>query len=178
MSLDRHKYRSDPFKKHRRRIYSNLRVASEKLMAEYPSLSLRSGDLLCVNCLIAVTKHCSEAASEDAGPSGLSSQECALPTYSSTQDSDSSSDSDSPAGSPALHKINKMLSSQETNNKKQRINPRHLQLAIRNDEELNKLLAGVTIAQGGVLPYIQATLFPKKAAAGTAPTKKSQGEDA
>ena len=36
-------------------------------MAEYPSLSLRSGDLLCVNCLIAVKKHCSEAASEDAG---------------------------------------------------------------------------------------------------------------
>ena len=83
-------------------------------MAEYPYLTLlRSGDLLCVNCLIAVKKHCSEAASEDAGPSGLSSQECALPTYSSTQDSDSSSDSDSPAGSPALHKINKMLSSQE-----------------------------------------------------------------
>ena len=54
LSLDRHKYCSDPFKKHRRRIYSNLRVASEKLMAEYPSLSLRSGDLLCVNCLIAV----------------------------------------------------------------------------------------------------------------------------
>ncbi|KAL5508914.1 hypothetical protein EMCRGX_G004177 [Ephydatia muelleri] len=62
----------------------------------------------------------------------------------------------------------------QTNNKKQRINPRHLQLAIRNDEELNKLLAGVTIAQGDVLPNIQATLFPKKAAAGTAPTKKSQ----
>merc|ERR1739849_54700 len=33
-------------------------------------------------------------------------------------------------------------------NKKTRIIPRHLQLAIRNDEELNKLLAGVTIAQG------------------------------
>ena len=47
-------------------------------------------------------------------------------------------------------------------NKKQRINPRHLQLAIRNDEELNKLLQGVTIAQGGVLPNIQAVLLPKK----------------
>ncbi|XP_063399802.1 uncharacterized protein LOC134684527 [Mytilus trossulus] len=41
-------------------------------------------------------------------------------------------------------------------NKKSRIIPRHLQLAIRNDEELNKLLSGVTIAQGGVLPNIQA----------------------
>jgi hypothetical protein len=29
-------------------------------------------------------------------------------------------------------------------------------LPYRNDEELNKLLAGVTIAQGGVLPNIQA----------------------
>ena len=64
-------------------------------------------------------------------------------------------------------------------NKKSRIIPRHLQLAIRfvgsvilqfvfaklrNDEELNKLLAGVTIAQGGVLPNIQAVLLPKKSA--------------
>uniref|UniRef100_A0A8C2RXY0 Histone H2A n=1 Tax=Capra hircus TaxID=9925 RepID=A0A8C2RXY0_CAPHI len=36
-------------------------------------------------------------------------------------------------------------------NKKTHIISRHLQLAIRNDEELNKLLGGVTIAQGGVL---------------------------
>ncbi|KAK1328811.1 hypothetical protein QTO34_010980 [Cnephaeus nilssonii] len=35
-------------------------------------------------------------------------------------------------------------------------------LAIRNDEELNKLLGKVTIAQGGVLPNIQAVLLPKK----------------
>ncbi|XP_029347151.1 histone H2A-like isoform X2 [Acyrthosiphon pisum] len=47
-------------------------------------------------------------------------------------------------------------------NKKSRIIPRHLQLAIRNDEELNKLLSGVTIAQGGVLPNIQAVLLPMK----------------
>ena len=47
-------------------------------------------------------------------------------------------------------------------NKKSRIIPRHLQLAIRNDEELNKLLGGVTIAQGGVLPNIQSVLLPKK----------------
>ncbi|XP_072422750.1 histone H2A-like [Chiloscyllium punctatum] len=54
-------------------------------------------------------------------------------------------------------------------NKKTRIIPRHLQLAVRNDEELNKLLGGVTIAQGGVLPNIQAVLLPKKtAAAGSA----------
>ena len=47
-------------------------------------------------------------------------------------------------------------------NKKKRVIPRHLQLAIRNDEELNKLLHCVTISQGGVLPNIQAVLLPKK----------------
>jgi len=47
-------------------------------------------------------------------------------------------------------------------NKKARIIPRHLQLAVRNDEELNKLLAGVTIAAGGVLPNIHSVLLPKK----------------
>merc|ERR1719402_1200146 len=51
-------------------------------------------------------------------------------------------------------------------NKKKRIIPRHLQSAIRNDEELNKLLAGITIAQGGVPPNIQAVLLPKKSQAG------------
>lgn len=48
-------------------------------------------------------------------------------------------------------------------NKKSRITPRHLQLAVRNDEELNKLMGGITIAQGGVLPNIHAVLLPKKA---------------
>lgn len=47
-------------------------------------------------------------------------------------------------------------------NKKTRINPRHVQLAVRNDEELGRLLAGVTIASGGVLPNINPVLLPKK----------------
>ena len=48
-------------------------------------------------------------------------------------------------------------------NKKTRIVPRHIQLAIRNDEELSKLLGAVTIAAGGVLPNIHSVLLPKKA---------------
>ncbi len=47
-------------------------------------------------------------------------------------------------------------------NKKSRIVPRHIQLAVRNDEELSKLLGGVTIAAGGVLPNIHSVLLPKK----------------
>ncbi|OCT63633.1 hypothetical protein XELAEV_18044731mg [Xenopus laevis] len=38
----------------------------------------------------------------------------------------------------------------------------HLQIAVRNDEEINKLLGGVTITQGGVLRNIQSVLLPKK----------------
>ncbi|CAE6524185.1 unnamed protein product [Rhizoctonia solani] len=47
-------------------------------------------------------------------------------------------------------------------NKKARIVPRHLQLAIKNDEELNKLLGHVIISQGGVVPYIPPELLPNK----------------
>ncbi|KAL4558815.1 hypothetical protein LXL04_037017 [Taraxacum kok-saghyz] len=47
-------------------------------------------------------------------------------------------------------------------NKKTRIIPRHIQLAVRNDEELSKLLGRVTIANGGVLPNIHQTLLPNK----------------
>lgn len=47
-------------------------------------------------------------------------------------------------------------------NKKNRIIPRHVLLAVRNDEELGKLLQGVTIAHGGVLPNINPVLLPKK----------------
>jgi histone H2A len=47
-------------------------------------------------------------------------------------------------------------------NKKTRIIPRHIQLAVRNDEELNKLMANTTIASGGVLPNINTSLLPTK----------------
>lgn len=49
-------------------------------------------------------------------------------------------------------------------NKKQRVVPRHIMLAIRNDEELNKLLGDVTIAAAGVTPHIHKDLLPSKSA--------------
>lgn len=61
-------------------------------------------------------------------------------------------------------------------NKKARIIPRHIQLAVRNDEELNKLLGEVTIASGGVLPNIHAVLLPKKSSVPMKP-KSSASQD-
>ena len=61
-------------------------------------------------------------------------------------------------GSVWQRKISNKLAMPLGDNKKTRIIPRHLQLA---DGELN-MLSGVTIAQGGLLPNIQAVLLPKK----------------
>ncbi|GAV07389.1 hypothetical protein RvY_17227 [Ramazzottius varieornatus] len=44
-------------------------------------------------------------------------------------------------------------------NKKKRITPRHIQLAVRNDEELNKFCEGVQISQGGVMPNVHPILM-------------------
>lgn len=44
--------------------------------------------------------------------------------------------------------------------KKTRIIPRHIQLAVRNDEELNRLLVNTHIASGGVAPFIHSSLLP------------------
>uniref|UniRef100_UPI00398EC835 histone H2A-like n=1 Tax=Pristiophorus japonicus TaxID=55135 RepID=UPI00398EC835 len=54
------------------------------------------------------------------------------------------------------------LAGNASRDNKTRIIHSYLQLAIRNDQELNKMLGKVTIAQGGVLPNIQAVLLPKK----------------
>ena len=47
-------------------------------------------------------------------------------------------------------------------NKKLRIVPRHIQLAVRNDDELNQFFGNAIIAQGGVLPNIHPVLLPAK----------------
>ncbi|KAK0413106.1 hypothetical protein QR680_006604 [Steinernema hermaphroditum] len=46
-------------------------------------------------------------------------------------------------------------------NRKSRITPRHVMLAVRNDEELSKLFSNATFAQGGVVPMIAQSLIPK-----------------
>ena len=46
-------------------------------------------------------------------------------------------------------------------NKKTRIIPRHIQLAVKNDEELSKLMNGGTISCGGVVPNINPALIPQ-----------------
>ena len=46
-------------------------------------------------------------------------------------------------------------------NKKTRIIPRHIQLAVKNDQELNKFVGRATISAGGVMPNIHAVLLKK-----------------
>ncbi|UYV82835.1 HTA1 [Cordylochernes scorpioides] len=47
-------------------------------------------------------------------------------------------------------------------NKRSRILPRHVQLAVQNDLDLSRLFKDVTIAQGGVIPSVNSFLMPKK----------------
>ncbi|XP_010574113.1 PREDICTED: histone H2A, sperm-like [Haliaeetus leucocephalus] len=62
-------------------------------------------------------------------------------------------------------------------NRKARILPRHIQLAVRNDDELNKLFSCVTIAQGGVLPNILPSLVPKKTVSLELPLRYVQSQE-
>lgn len=55
------------------------------------------------------------------------------------------------------------LSGSVTNDvKKKRITPRHINLAVRGDEELDQMCKKATFSQGGVIPYIHKSLVPKK----------------
>ena len=47
-------------------------------------------------------------------------------------------------------------------NRRERINARDIQLAIRNDPELDKMFDKLSIPGGGVLPNIHAVLLPKR----------------
>ncbi|VDN96150.1 unnamed protein product [Rodentolepis nana] len=59
-------------------------------------------------------------------------------------------------------------------NKKSRVVPRHIQLAVRNDEELSRMLHQVTIRQGGVLPNINPVLLKKGTEDKTAKSQKDE----
>lgn len=59
-------------------------------------------------------------------------------------------------------------------NKRSRIIPRHIMLAVTNDVELNALFKDVIISTGGVMPHIEAVLLPKKSSKHSAEPKESQ----
>lgn len=44
-----------------------------------------------------------------------------------------------------------------------RITPRHIKLAIDKDKDMGRLVGDTVISQGGVLPYVDMALLPKKA---------------
>lgn len=49
-------------------------------------------------------------------------------------------------------------------NKRHRITPRFINMAVRSDEELHTLLKDITVSEGGVMPFIHSVLLPKKSA--------------
>lgn len=51
-------------------------------------------------------------------------------------------------------------------------------LAVGNDDELDKMLSGVTIPQGGVMPKIHAQLLPKKTKNSTNKTQANGSSNA
>lgn len=64
--------------------------------------------------------------------------------------------------------VSELAGNAARDNKRHSITPRHITLAVRQDQELNQLMEHVTFSQGGVIPFIHNVLLPKKT------TKKAQ----
>ena len=62
--------------------------------------------------------------------------------------------------------ICELASSAASEKNKLTITPRHIQLALSNDEELNKLFCDAMISKGGVTPNVHAFLFGKQGKTG------------
>lgn len=45
-------------------------------------------------------------------------------------------------------------------NKRKKIQPRHITLSVRQDDELKKLFSNTIIFEGGVVPFIHSALLP------------------
>ena len=59
---------------------------------------------------------------------------------------------------------------------KKRLGPRHVMLAIANDEELSKVVSGAIFHESGVAPNVEPALLPqKKGAKGKASKRQSSG---
>ncbi|WVF72350.1 hypothetical protein IAT40_007165 [Kwoniella sp. CBS 6097] len=64
-----------------------------------------------------------------------------------------------------IAEIAEMAGNAARDNKTKTIKPRHLKLAIANDEDFSQVIGKATIAQGGVIPYIAPSLLPRKSKA-------------
>ncbi|XP_065703359.2 histone H2A type 1-H-like [Patagioenas fasciata] len=62
-------------------------------------------------------------------------------------------------------------------NKRARVTPRDIQLAVRNDDELHEVFSRVTITEGGVLPNVLPELLPKKTALLKRPHRYVQSQE-
>lgn len=61
-------------------------------------------------------------------------------------------------------------------NNRHRITPRHIKLAVKNDNELDALLKDVTISEGGVVPFIHQELLRKNTQKKSSQSTKSSEE--
>ena len=85
---NRRNYCCYPYRRHKRRIYLSLPVLSATVIAKHPSLPLKTGDVMCCNCLIAIThtvdtsvgSTSSMISDECPGPSNLASPPGTEPT--------------------------------------------------------------------------------------------------